>query len=185
MRIIQPHELKAVLGGDTAVAFLSDTYWEPLPMYAEELEPLKVSFLLFKKGETVHNDSQVWAVHATTGWLLHAQTELLAQMANLPKRTISPKIGGVIEVATAPNPHTRPALLMGLTPVINWVIAHRGGWVRNAYEVGYVDIDTVAWGDTLKSKAIVFSTGDALLFSPQGGRRPYTLSIYPPSPKLY
>lgn len=185
MRIIQPHELKSVLEGDTAVAFLSDSYWEPLPMYAEELEPLKASFLPFKRGETVHNDNQRWAVCAHTGWLIHTHTERLALVANLPKLPLSPKIGGVIEVATHPHPHPRYAELMGRTPVISWVVAPFRAWVRYAYERGYVDIGKVEWGDTLKSKAVVFHTGDALLFSPRGGERPFIFHLYPLSPQIW
>lgn len=184
MRLIRPEGLKTALRGDTAVAFLSDSYWEPLPMYTEELEPLKASFLPFKKGETVHDDNQRWAVCAHTGWLLHAETLHLGDMSDLPLKPHTP-VGGIIQVSTHPNLHTRPAELIGRRPVISWVVAPNRAWVRKGYEEAFLDIEKVEWGETLKSKALVFHTGDALICSPQGGRRPYTLYRYPLSPKIW
>lgn len=184
MRIIRPHELKSVLEGDTAVVFLSDTYWKPLPMYAEELERLKVSYLPFKKGETVHDDNQTWAVDAHIGWLVHTQMTHLEDMTYLPLKPDTP-VGGLIHVWAHPDPHIYPAELIAQRPVISWAVANGWVWVRKGHEQAFLDIGRVDWGEALKSNAIVFHTGDALICSPQGGRRPYTLYRFPLSPKIW
>lgn len=182
MRIVQPYELKTLLTdkNNNAVAFLSDRDWEPHAAFTDELEPLKVFCLTLEPGEIAPDpeDGNEWAARALTGWLLYGDSEYLSLIASLFNKPKAP-IGSVVRVSTHSNIHTRPALLLAPRPKFQWTLSRRGVWHQWWFERHYVDLSSIRFGEPASTKTFLFSTGEAIVFSPRGGVRPYFIHFYP------
>lgn len=196
MMIVQPSDLKTLLeqnktktafsSDDKTVLFLHEQNWEPHPAFANELEPLKASYLLLERNETAPHpeEKDKWTTHAQTGWLVYIDAEYVSSITDLLLKPDRP-IGCVLKISTLSNPHTRSALLIGLKPIIHWSIARRESWVRPYRDKTYAELTSVRFGAVVKSKTLLFPTGDAIVLSPRGGVRPYWIQIYRESPKIW